>query len=80
MSKPQYILEIEQNTGLKCIPVPKKEATMLCQQYWLVSPTGFKLFMVGSHCDDIIGMVSSPELYSLQGISENIRHARMRTN
>ena len=78
MSKPQYVQEVEQNTGLECVPVTKKEASMLAQEYWVMSPTGLKLFRIGSHSDDLIGMISQPEMYAIQGVSFKERHARRR--
>ena len=76
--KPQYIREIQEHTGLECVPVDREEATMIAQEYWVVSPTGVKLFRVGSHSEDIIGMAAGPDMFNLQGISEATRHARMR--
>ena len=74
--KPKYIREIQEHTGLECVPVSRKDSTMIAQEYWIMSPTGVKLFRVGSHSEDVIGMVSTPDMYEIQGISSSTRRQR----
>lgn len=69
--KPLYIREIEENTGLRCERDPKTR-----RDYLVLSPTGVKLFRVGGHEEGVIGMVSTPEMYEIQGITTEEKQKR----
>jgi hypothetical protein len=79
MPKPQYIVELEQHTGLECVLIPETENRCM-PEYNVLSPTSVVLFKVGGTDEHTIGMVSTPEMYDLQGISPQIRHARRKRN
>ena len=76
-TKPKYVQEVEKNLGLTCLLDPTTAGRSF-QEYYVMSPTGLCLFKIGGTEDDIIGMVSTPEMHTLQGISKDERHKRMR--
>ncbi len=64
MTKPQWILDIERTTGLRCEYNRKAFAT----HYWdVLAPTGMKLFEVYSSIENEIGGCRWPALYALVG-------------
>jgi hypothetical protein len=72
MEKPQFILEIEATTGLRC----EFDATNEWQsRWWLLSPTGVKLCHV-SGADDMVGGIGVPDMYVLQGLDSRARMRR----
>ena len=74
--KPTFVREIEKHTGLEC---RAKEAGFAPEQAWeVLSPTGVALFTVLSHTDGIIGGITQPEMFEVQGISKKERSKRRR--
>ena len=75
MEKPKYVIEIEKHTGLVCVADPEDE-----RRWNVISPTGVSLFVVFSHSDGIVGGISSPDMFAIQGISREERSRRRREN
>jgi len=72
--KPQFVLDVEKHLGLQCVPdaMPR---------YWIVeSPTGVPMFKIGSHSDGVIGSVSAPDMYEIQGITAAERYQRRKAS
>ena len=70
--KPLFIQEIEANTGLECV----LEHDMKWASEWsVISPTGVVLFSVGG-TNDCIGMISQPNMYAIQGTTQQERSRR----
>ena len=65
-AKPKYIRDIEKTTGLEC----KRSQTggRLNREWEVLSPTGIVLFRVSSVDGEMIGSLSFPSMYDLQGI------------
>ncbi len=75
MIKPQYVIEVEQHTGLECVLIP--ETT---NSWQVISPTGVELFKIGGNGPSEIGMISMPDMYNSQGVSKQIRHAQRKAS
>lgn len=75
MNKPLYIQEIEAHLGLTC-EQDEEQVGQWYAPWWVLSPTGVRMFQVGDGENGIIGMISQPEMYAIQGISRSERHRR----
>jgi hypothetical protein len=62
--KPQFILDIEVNLGLTCVlDVDEKPEKNV---YWVLSPTGVKMFKVWAYDGERIGSISQPNMNTIQ--------------
>jgi len=64
--KPKYVLDVEKNLGLEVRP---GKVWPSGQSWEVISPTGVVLFEIGSMRNERIGMVTTPNMHVLQGIS-----------
>ena len=60
-NRPEWVDRIERYLGLKLISVERRNPVNMAE-YWIMSPTGIKMFQVGGFEDDRIGMISQPDL------------------
>ena len=65
--KPTFVREIEKHTGLKC---REKDSV---REWEVLAPSGIVLFSVMSFTDDIIGGITQPDMFEVQGISKEER-------
>lgn len=72
MSDPQFIEDIQVHLGLRC----ERDSDYHIPTWWVMSPTGVRLFKVGGWGEQLIGSVSTPEMFDVQGVDEIERRRR----
>lgn len=72
--KPQFVLDVEMTTGLNC-ELAKDVGWRT--DWWVLSPTGLPMFKIGGDVD-MIGSISQPDMYLIQGVDAAERSRRRR--